>query len=101
MVGILLPPQAGTEVCVKNVVPQTGKAENGFCPKVVQACDQALVVSTLKINKKNMSLPTNRINVKVFHSIVGSGWFFQENVNIKREADATFPSSFKTPCSIF
>jgi hypothetical protein len=44
-----------------------------------------------------MSLPTNRINVKVFHSIVGSGWFFQENVNIKKEGDATFPSSFKIP----
>ena len=34
--GIERPPQYGTVVCENMVVPQTGKAVDGFCPNVVQ-----------------------------------------------------------------
>ena len=34
--GIERPPQNGTVVCANTVVPQTGKAVDGFCPSVVQ-----------------------------------------------------------------
>ena len=64
-VGSVLPPQAGTEVCVKILVPQTGNAVDGFCPNVLQDCDQPLTDKTVKNKQKNMILPTHRMAVKI------------------------------------
>jgi len=38
LVGTDLPPQSGTLACEKVLVPQTGKAVDGFCPGAVQVC---------------------------------------------------------------
>jgi len=34
--GTTLPPQIGTLLCVKVLVPQTGNAVEGFCPGALQ-----------------------------------------------------------------
>ena len=39
----------GTVTCVKVVVPQTGKAVEGVCPRLVQGC--AVIFMTLKVKK--------------------------------------------------
>ena len=81
-VGNLVPPHSGTEVCVKKLVPHTGKAVVGFWPSVVQGCAHPFVINTFNTMKRDMILPTCSMTVKVFHSVVGKGRFFQENVNL-------------------
>lgn len=39
--GSILLPQSGTVCCLNKVVPQTGNAVDGFCPRVVQVCPAA------------------------------------------------------------
>jgi hypothetical protein len=41
--------QLGTLFCVNTAVPQTGKAVDGVCPNVVQACANALLGKRKKV----------------------------------------------------
>lgn len=53
--GIFRPPQSGTEVCENVLVPQTGKAVEGFCPGVVQTdCAQEAEVKKSSATNKTI-----------------------------------------------
>src|SRR4029079_11292493 len=50
--GNNLLPQRGTVVWLNVLVPQTGKAVDGFCPKVVQTCVIPAITQSKKLTNK-------------------------------------------------
>ena len=61
---------AGTEACWNMVAPQTGKAEEGVCPSVLQACDEPSRFSpAMQYIKKHISLNLAFIIAKISDSI--------------------------------
>lgn len=67
-------PQMGTELCEKVVVPQTGKAVEGFWPSAVHVC---ALTETLR--------PKTRTNARIKYSLV---YIVRETVsNVGNKAD--------------
>jgi hypothetical protein len=56
--NILLVLQSGTEFWVNVVVPQTGKAVEGVCPKVVQGW-----AITLPVHKRNNKITIGKLTL--------------------------------------
>ena len=80
--GILVPPHTGTVVCLKTLVPQTGKAVEGVCPGVEQ--DWPATKALKQIRK--VAVSTNFIYSGPVNSLL-------EHANIKnaaREANKLF-----------
>ena len=62
--GIERPPQYGTVVCENIVVPQTGKAVDGFCPNVVQVWALlCIIVEKQKENSKSIFLSISKVKL--------------------------------------